>query len=122
MAPTRPLNPAGIEGLTRMDPAWFYVDVTAQTRPGPFSVNQLGAFFATSSVIASTLVWSDGMEDWSPLSMIPSLYVQVTLGRIAFLPRPLTLTGGAHAAKVASGAVVETISGEAQSLEAGDLP
>lgn len=123
--PSSPGRPADTEDLTNTGQAWYYVHDTTRTQQGPCSVTQLGILFAASRVTDSTLVWSNGMVAWSPLSMVSSLYVQVTQAKIASRPRPLRLAGGgthavgggAHAPTPASGAAAGTrASGEVQSL------
>ena len=69
-------------------------------------MNELGTLFSASRVTGDTLVWRDGMEAWSPLSMVSSLYAQVTLAKVALLPKalpsgeggPNAVGGGFHAA------------------------
>lgn len=107
-----------------MNQEWYYVDGATQTQQGPFSVDELGKLFAISGLTGSTLVWRDGLEAWSPLSMAPSLHARVTLAWRAFRSRSTTLAGegthdiggGIHAATPASGVVVESGSGEVKPL------
>lgn len=78
---TPPRGPTtGAEGLTNMESGWYYADAAAKTPHGPFSVNDLGKLSAASCVTGSTLVWKDGMKDWSPLSSMRSLYAHAVLG------------------------------------------
>lgn len=116
-----------------MAETWYYVDDTTNAQQGPCTVQELGKLFAASSVTDSTLMWKDGQPDWSALSTLPSLHSQVMAAQagppalpaktLPPLPaKPRTSAGGgggvynggggAYAAAQASGAVVQSMSGE----------
>lgn len=50
---------------------WFYA--VENTRLGPVTEEQLRGLFAAGRANARTLVWRDGMDDWTPLYKIPEL-------------------------------------------------
>lgn len=111
---------------------WYYVDDATNAQQGPCTVQQLGELFAASSVTDSTLFWKDGQPDWSSLSSLSSLRAQVVASRggppalpTKTLPpvpaKPSTYGGGgggggAFAQAQASGAVVQSMSGEDTSI------
>jgi len=50
---------------------WFYA--VENNRLGPVTEEQLRGLFAAGRANARTLVWRDGMGDWTPLYKIPEL-------------------------------------------------
>lgn len=92
-------------------------------------MQQLGELLAASSVTDSTLFWKDGQADWSALSSLSALRAQVMASRggppalpaKTLPPVPAKPSaygggggggGGAFAKAQASGAVVQSMSGE----------
>ncbi len=52
-------------------PQWYYGSPAGQT--GPVEDHELRALIAAGSVVPETLVWRDGMKDWSPMGSVPEL-------------------------------------------------
>lgn len=53
-----------------MNKDWFIFKGTHHL--GPFSVEEVAAFFAAKEISAQTLVWKEGAEKWEPLSKVPA--------------------------------------------------
>ena len=69
--PALPIVPAG------PDAAVWHTAVGAATT-GPFTVGQLTRALGAGEITAGTLVWTYGMEAWTPLSRVPALSPLVT--------------------------------------------
>lgn len=113
---------------------WYYVDDATNAQQGPCTVHQLGELLAASSVTDSTLFWKDGQAGWSALSSLSALHAQVVASRGGGPPALPAKTlppvpakprasagggyggggggGGAFAQAQASGAVVQSMSGD----------
>lgn len=52
-------------------PQWYYGSPAGQT--GPVGDDEIRALIASGAVAAETLVWRDGMQDWTPMRMVPEL-------------------------------------------------
>jgi hypothetical protein len=52
-------------------PLWYYGSPAGQK--GPVEENELRAMIAAGQLGPETLVWRDGMKDWSRLEMVPEL-------------------------------------------------
>jgi len=51
---------------------WFYTDAAGQ-QAGPVYADGLRQLAADGSVSSTTLVWSEGMTDWTPATQVPGL-------------------------------------------------
>ena len=49
---------------------WYYAADNAQK--GPINESELKAHFATNQLPADTLVWKEGMENWTPANQLPA--------------------------------------------------
>lgn len=52
-------------------PQWYYGSSAGQT--GPVEDHEIRALIAGGTVTPETLVWRDGMQDWTPLRAVPEL-------------------------------------------------
>ncbi len=52
---------------------WYYGSSAGQS--GPVEEHELRALIAAGSVASETLVWREGMKDWTPMSSVPELNV-----------------------------------------------
>jgi uncharacterized membrane protein len=48
----------------------FYMVYADNTQRGPYSVSQLENFLRNSELPATTLVWTEGMTDWQPITLV----------------------------------------------------
>lgn len=81
MMPAGAAAPAGSAGSPPPPPpvsAW-HVATGGQTS-GPYSLNQLAAKISTGEVNGQTMVWTAGMQGWSPAAGVPQLasYLQAS--------------------------------------------
>lgn len=70
-----------------MQEEWWYA--SGDTRKGPVSLDTLRQLLLERKVSEGTLVWKEGLENWSPLSEIPDLN-QVVKAVPPELPKPTT--------------------------------
>ncbi len=70
----------------------YFVAVNGQ-QEGPFSTSQIRSAFAQGVYNGETLVWSQGMSDWQPISAVSAL--QQTTAATPPLP-----SGGAQAHEI----------------------
>src|SRR5687768_12400050 len=54
------------------DSAWYYA-VGGQRQTGPVTLAALAELFRAEKIGAATLVWTQGMADWQPLSRVDEL-------------------------------------------------
>lgn len=52
-------------------PQWYYGSPTGQT--GPVEEHEIRALIAAGTIVPETLVWRDGMKDWTPMQAVPEL-------------------------------------------------
>ncbi|SHE87005.1 protein of unknown function [Lampropedia hyalina DSM 16112] len=71
------------------DNPWFYA--VADERRGPVGFADLQALVSTGEITANTLVWSQGMADWTLASNIPELLPSVGLSVATEIPAPAQL-------------------------------
>lgn len=50
-------------------PQWYYGSAAGQT--GPVEEHEIRALIAAGTIVAETLVWRDGMKDWTPMRTVP---------------------------------------------------
>ncbi|CAM6094300.1 unnamed protein product [Calypogeia fissa] len=55
------------------DPAWFILDGAQQTQ-GPYTAPEIREHYASGYLTLETLVWKEGLAQWSPLSSLSDLY------------------------------------------------
>lgn len=53
-----------------MNKDWFIFKGTHHL--GPFSVEEIAAFFGSKEISAQTLIWKEGAEKWEPLNKVPA--------------------------------------------------
>lgn len=52
-------------------PQWYYGSPAGQT--GPVEEQEIRALIAAGTIVPETLLWRDGMKDWTPLQAVPEL-------------------------------------------------
>ncbi|MGJ8678034.1 MAG: DUF805 domain-containing protein [Akkermansiaceae bacterium] len=60
-----------------MNKEWYFTDDSNQ-QAGPISREELGEKIAQGVITPNTLVWSQGMQNWSPVSTVPGLIPALT--------------------------------------------
>jgi len=55
-----------------LDPArWFHIE--GDQRRGPVALDAMRQLVAEGAVTSDTLVWADGMPDWTPARKVPAV-------------------------------------------------
>ena len=55
-------------------PQWYFGSSAGQS--GPVEDHEIRALIQAGTVTPETLVWRDGMKDWTPMQAVPELHVQ----------------------------------------------
>ena len=90
---------------------WYYAADNAQK--GPINESELKAHFATNQLPTDTLVWKEGMENWTPANQVPAF---------SFRPPPTPAKVQPAAAGAAPDAPAETTAPEPGSNPASTAP
>ncbi len=64
----------------------FYLGIEGE-QTGPFSEGDVLQKIEEGQVTAETLIWSDGMADWLPITSLKSPYERTLQGNPIYLPR-----------------------------------
>ena len=59
----------------RLDGPWFHG--TPERQHGPFTLAELRHFATQGRLPPSTLVWTEGMREWTPIEQLPRLFALV---------------------------------------------
>ncbi|MCH9634171.1 MAG: hypothetical protein S4CHLAM7_09140 [Chlamydiae bacterium] len=73
---TEPLHIEDKTSTTLDQRDWYYLD-SAHKQAGPISFSKLKEDVKTSAISGTTLLWSEGMENWVPLNKLS--YLQMVL-------------------------------------------
>src|SRR5580658_5663372 len=87
---------------------WYYAENNEQK--GPVNEAELKTHFATHKLPADTLVWQDGMSNWTPASQVPAFSFRAP-------PAPAQTQPPAVAASSAKPVTSSDIIGAPESLE-----
>ena len=70
----------------------WHIAVNGQTQ-GPCSAEEISTHLASGRISTDTLVWKEGMADWTPISQIPELNLGTQQSRMG---PPLPTSGMTH--------------------------
>ena len=56
-----------------MDKLWYYTQGASQEKKGPIPEAEIKSLAADGQILATDLLWTDGMTNWAPLSALPQL-------------------------------------------------
>jgi uncharacterized membrane protein len=72
---------------------WYYAENNEQK--GPINESELKAFFAANKIPADTLVWKDGMANWTPATQVPNFTFRAPPAAAPVQPAPVTASATA---------------------------
>src|SRR5947207_14067862 len=86
---------------------WF-VTKDGKTKQGPFSVEQLGEMAASGELLATDMVWNQGLSGWQKAERIPGFFKALSAEAVVSKPLAIPAEAGSVPHHPAAGSAIKS--------------